>query len=88
MFCFTSRISSKNDSVGQVIFVNVSYEYYYRSDPNVSSAVAGKTGEISTTLLRFTLALTHNRSIISGAINHTQMDNTNVATRAISMRLA
>ena len=91
-----SRISSKSDSVGRVTFVNVSYEYHYRSrnfiflhvqarnhKPHVSSAVAGKpVGEISTTLPCFTSALTHNRSTISGATNYTQMDSTNAANES------
>ena len=30
MFCFTSRVARKSESVGRNIFVNVMYEYHYK----------------------------------------------------------
>ena len=30
MYCFTSRIARKSESVGRNKFVNVMYEYYYK----------------------------------------------------------
>ena len=84
IFCFTSRISSKSDSVGRVIFVNVSYEYHYRNrnfnfymqarnhKPQTTNAKNQLKLYFSplarTTLPRFTSALTHNRSTISGSV--------------------
>ena len=90
MFCFTSRISSKSDSVGRVIFVNVSYEYHYRINfymykPETTNYKCKNqyfSPLVGTTLSRFTSALTHNRSTISDATNHTQMDSTNAANES------
>ena len=75
MFCFTSRISSKSDSVGWVIFVNVNYEYHYRSNfytykPETTNNKCKNqhfSPLVGTALSHFTSALTHNRSTISGA---------------------
>ena len=83
IYCFMSRIARKSESVGRNKFVNVMYEYHYKvmniiirnSEPNVSSTVAGKTvGETSTTLPRFTSALTHSWSVMS--ISHKNSPST------------
>ena len=88
-----SRISSKSDSVGWVIVVNVSYEYHYRSTltsqkPQTTNYKCKNQPKsyfsplVGTTLPHFTSALTHSRSTISGATNHTQMDSTNAANKS------
>ena len=91
-----SRISSKSDSVSGVIFVNVSYEYHYRSrhfnfytyKPETTNYKCKNQLKlyfsliVGTTLPRFTSVLTHNRSTISGATKHTQMDCTNAANES------
>ena len=74
-YCFTSRISSKSDSVGRVIFVNVNYEYHYSSNfytykPETTNNKCKNqhfSPLVGTALSHFTSALTHNRSTISGA---------------------
>ena len=73
------------------MFVNVSYEYHYRSrnfnfytykSETTNHKPQATNAKISTTLPRFTSALTHNRSTTSSATNHTQMDSTNAANES------
>ena len=31
MFCFTSKEARKSDSVAQIVFISVTYEYHYKT---------------------------------------------------------